>query len=121
MPALTLDWLTTLVLLGAAQGFFLSAALATQRRNRAANTLPYVFRSIASFSQSHPGQNGKPQAAHGSVLEAWQGARVSGARNGEDDGTFYIAVKVTERLTFNLEEEQLISVKGKTIVVFGAR
>src|SRR5688572_949583 len=36
---MTLDWLHIAALLGAIQGFFLAAVLATQRRNRTANRL----------------------------------------------------------------------------------
>jgi AraC-like DNA-binding protein len=39
MASLTLDWLHVIVLLGALQGLFLTAALATRRRNRTANRL----------------------------------------------------------------------------------
>ncbi len=39
MPRLTLDWLHVVVLLGAIQGVFLTAVLATKRRNRTANRL----------------------------------------------------------------------------------
>jgi AraC-like DNA-binding protein len=48
MPALALDWLTTLVLLGAVQGFVLAVALATHRRNRTANRLLAV--AVFAFS-----------------------------------------------------------------------
>jgi len=48
MPPLTLDWLTILILLGAAQGLFLTAALASQRRNRTANRLLAV--AVFAFS-----------------------------------------------------------------------
>ena len=44
--------------------------------------------SVWSFPNAFP-------FAHGSVLSAWQGASVSSARNGNDDGTFYVAVVVT--------------------------
>lgn len=43
MASLTLDWLHVIVLLGAAQGMFLTAALATRRRNRTANRLLSVL------------------------------------------------------------------------------
>jgi len=46
--AITLDWLHVIVLLGAAQGFFLAGVLATQRRNRTANRLLAV--AIFAFS-----------------------------------------------------------------------
>lgn len=39
MQSVTLDWLSIAVLLGAAQGCFLTGVLATQRRNRIANRL----------------------------------------------------------------------------------
>ncbi|HEX7121501.1 MAG TPA: hypothetical protein VF178_03955, partial [Gemmatimonadaceae bacterium] len=39
MASLTLDWLHVVVLLGAIQGVFLAAVLATKRRNRTANRL----------------------------------------------------------------------------------
>jgi AraC-like DNA-binding protein len=39
MTSLTLDWLHVIVLLGAVQGLFLTAALFTKRRNRTANRL----------------------------------------------------------------------------------
>jgi AraC-like DNA-binding protein len=39
MPRLTLDWLHLIALLGACQGVFLTAVLATKRRNRTANRL----------------------------------------------------------------------------------
>jgi len=49
MPqAVTLDWLTTLVLLGAAQGFVLAAALAAHRGNRTPNRLLAV--AVFAFS-----------------------------------------------------------------------
>lgn len=48
MEALTLDWLTILILLGAAQGCFLAAVLATQRRNRTANRILAV--AVFAFS-----------------------------------------------------------------------
>jgi AraC-like DNA-binding protein len=48
MQPLTLDWLTTLVLLGAVQGFVLAVALATHRRNRTANRLLAV--AVFAFS-----------------------------------------------------------------------
>jgi AraC-like DNA-binding protein len=48
MPPLTIDWLTTLVLLGAVQGFVLAVALATHRRNRTANRLLAV--AVCAFS-----------------------------------------------------------------------
>jgi len=38
-PAVSLDWLTVVILLGAVQGFVLAAALATHRQNRTANRL----------------------------------------------------------------------------------
>lgn len=45
---ITLDWLHIVALLGAAQGFFLTAVLATQRRNRTANRLLAV--AVFAFS-----------------------------------------------------------------------
>jgi len=45
---LTLDWLQVVALLGAIQGFFLAGALATQRRNRAANRILAV--AVFAFS-----------------------------------------------------------------------
>jgi len=50
MTSLTLDWLHVIALLGAIQGVFLAAVLATKRSNRTANRLLAV--TMASFSIS---------------------------------------------------------------------
>jgi AraC-like DNA-binding protein len=50
MASLTLDWLHIVVLLGALQGVFLTAALATKRRNRTANRL--LAAAMLAFSLS---------------------------------------------------------------------
>ena len=50
MPPLTLDWLHLVVLLGAVQGVFLAASLATKRRNRTANRVLAVAMLVFSVS-----------------------------------------------------------------------
>jgi hypothetical protein len=45
--------------------------------------------STWSFSNNSVGQ------VYGSILQHWTGASVNGARNGNDDGTFFVAVKTT--------------------------
>jgi AraC-like DNA-binding protein len=50
MVTITLDWLRIALLLGAVQGLFLAAVLATQRRNRTANRLLAVL--MVAFSVS---------------------------------------------------------------------
>lgn len=42
-----------------------------------------------TFSNNSVGQ------IHGTILQHWQGATVNGGKNGNDDGTFYVAVNVT--------------------------
>ena len=42
---------------------------------------------------------------HGSILEGWDGAFVAQGRNGNDDGTFHVAVKVVETTPGNFRYE----------------